>query len=52
MTSRDVKVAHLLCLGPIITEMAGDTDSVTTEHLDKMAPEVSKSSRDPERSRS
>jgi len=41
MTSRDLErsrsVVTPICLGPIISKMAGDRDSVTIEHLE-MAP--------------
>ena len=46
-----------ICLGSIISKTAGDTDSVTMEHLQDMeaGPEMGKCStalRDPKRSRS
>jgi len=36
-----VKFVTSISLGPIISKMAGDTDSVTIGHLQEMAPRVS-----------
>jgi len=36
-----VKVRTSICLRPIISKMAGDTDSITIQHLQETAPWVS-----------
>ena len=40
MGPKDIEVTSI-SLGPIISKLAGDTDSVTIGHLQEMAPGVS-----------